>query len=241
MAAIPFAARLSRRLQIADPISKTPDKIAGTISIMAFSPAATVFPSPAITFQTMDFMPCHALSQSPENTPPIKSVIPLKIPMIFFTTGASSSTARSKPLKSAVPSFSSSGPANAHTLLASSAIDPPRVCSWPHRTMTVSRNFSLLFHSRTKPAATAAITPAIMASFTPPMPNTAFSIFPPPDAALNMVDRFFTAPTAAVATCSALKAPTAVIAALATASIAVLFSPIHFTAFSAVGMIVLST
>ena len=181
------------------------------------------------------------MSQSPVNTPVIKSAIPVNMPRIFPATGASRSTARSRPFSRAFPSISSRGAAFAHIAPAISARAPPRACSWPHRTMTVSRNFSLLFHSRTKPAATAAIIPAIMASFTPPILNTAFSIFPPPDAALKMVDRFFTAPTAAVATCRPLKAPTAVTAALATVRIAVLFSPIHFTAFSAVGMMDFST
>ena len=208
---------------------------------MAVNPATARLPSPDSAFPKIFWRPCRALSQSPVNTPVIKSAIPVNMPRIFPATGASSSTARSRPSKRAPPSFSSNGPANAHTLPASSAIDPPRVCIWPHRTMTVSLNFSLLFHSRTNPAATAAITPAIMASFTPPMPSTAFRICPPPDAALKIVDRFFTAPMAAVATCSPLKAATAVTAALATARIAVLFFPIHFTAFSAVGMMDFST
>mgnify|MGYP006990167313 CR=1 FL=1 len=58
-----------------------------------------------------------------------------------------------------------------------------------------SRNFSLLFHSRTNPAATTAITPAIRASLTFPILMTLFNSPPPCAAALKMVDRFFTAPT----------------------------------------------
>ena len=226
MAAIPACTALSMAGQIEVPISR-----------IAVNPATARLPSPPMAFLNMVSSPPRALSQSPVKTPVIKSAIPVNIPRIFPATGASNSTARSRPFSRAFPSISSSGAAFSHISPAISARAPPSVCSWPHRTMTVSRNFSLLFHSRTNPAATAAITPAISASLTFPMLMTLFSSPPPCAAALKMVDRFFTAPTAAVAACSALKAPTAVTTALPRAKIVPLFSHSAFPASITTGTI----